>query len=216
MPTLQQPIITRYLDPEAVPFSVDVAYKLLKVKKPSPHFDALKKMVAECADDYRSYLAARYRYRVCAVRGGESEASRVYLDGAFSVEGPGIYRLLCEARYAAFFVLTIGDRLEAEVEALGHEDFMQPYVLDGVASTYVQGLLEMVHHDIEAVAEAAGCVLTHRFAPGYHNWALSQQQPLFDLLQAHEIGMKLSASCFMIPQKSLSGVYGFKNCLGTP
>ncbi len=211
-----QPIITRYLDPEAIPFSFDVAYKLLKVKQPSPHFDALQKMVTQCAAHYRSSLAPRYRYRVCKVRGGASDTAQVYLDGEFSVEGPGIYRLLRDVRYAAFFVLTIGDRLETEVEALGHEDFMQPYVLDGVASTYVQGVLEVLHREIEAVAEAAHCGLTHRFAPGYHNWALPQQQPLFDLLQAHEIGMKLSPSCFMIPQKSLSGVYGFRNCLGTP
>ena len=207
---VQQSITTRYLAPETVPFAFEVAFKLLKIRKPSPHFEAFQKMVSQCANRYREYLEPRYRYRVCRVRGGDPGASRVFLDDEASVEGPGIYRVLQHARYAAFFVLTIGDRLEAEVQRLAPEDYTQPYVLDGVASTYVQGVLEVLQRDVAAAAQAAHCVLTPRFAPGYHNWALHQQEQLFALLQAHEIGMKLSASCFMIPQKSLSGVYGFR------
>jgi cobalamin-dependent methionine synthase I len=39
---------------------------------------------------------------------------------------------------------------------------------------------------------------------------LQEQEKIFKLLKGEEIGMALSDTYFMTPQKSLSGVFGFK------
>ncbi len=192
-----------------MPFDFSVAYKFLKMPTSSPNAEAFYEMVAHSADRCRVYLVPRYRYRVCKIAGVEHDAARVLLEDSVWFEGSGLCKVLKQARYAAFFVLTLGDQLDAEIARLARDDFTTSYILDGVASTFAQGVLEVAEYELAEAAQALGSTLTRRFAPGYHNWDLRQQKQLFTFLKAHEIGMKLSESCFMLPQKSLSGVYGF-------
>ena len=203
-------VVTRHLAPDAVPFDFRVAYKFLKMPPSSPNAEVIHEMVARGIDQCRAVLEPRYRYRVCTMAGVEPGAVCVCLEDGVCFEGPGLGKVLEKARYAAFFVLTLGDKLDAEIARRAQDDFTTSYILDGVASTFAQGVLEVAEYELAEAAQTLGCALTHRFAPGYHNWDLRQQKQLFALLKAHEIGVKLSESCFMLPQKSLSGVYGFE------
>jgi cobalamin-dependent methionine synthase I len=118
--------------------------------------------------------------------------------------------LLAESRYAAVFALTVGDRIDAAMVKLAPQDFTEAYFLDGVASAMTDGLLQLLKHDLRAEAARRGCALGYRFSPGYARWDLQEQEKIFKLLRGEEIGISLSETYFMLPQKSLSGVFGFK------
>jgi cobalamin-dependent methionine synthase I len=72
------------------------------------------------------------------------------------------------------------------------------------------GVLQLLKRELHDEAAKRGCELAHRFSPGCGRWDLQEQEKIFKLLKGEEIGITLSETYFMIPQKSLSGVFGFK------
>ena len=58
----------------------------------------------------------------------------------------------------------------------------------------------------EATARGLGTGM--RASPGQEGWSIWQQQMLFGLLSAEEIGVRLTESCLMLPRKSVSFVIG--------
>ena len=118
--------------------------------------------------------------------------------------------MLQPARYAAIFILTLGDKIDAELAMLNQGDFADAYFLDGVASAITDGLLQVLKQELQAEAKKRSCSLGGRFSPGYARWELREQKKIFSILSAEDIGVSLSDTYFMVPQKSLSGVFGFK------
>ncbi len=55
---------------------------------------------------------------------------------------------------------------------------------------------------------ARGLKITNRYSPGYCNWPLKDQRPLFAFVGENPTGIALSESCLMHPIKSVSGVIG--------
>jgi hypothetical protein len=203
-------MVTRYFHPEQIPFDYKRAYGFLKIRSTSDKFAAMHAMVTRLHAQYQSCFEPRYRYAVHQVIRGQSGSFSVLLDGSVSFVGQGIHRLLAESRYAAVFVLTVGDKIDAEMAKLAQQDFTEAYFLDGVASAMTDGLLQLLKRDLREEAARLGGALAYRFSPGYARWDLQEQEKIFKLLKGEEIGMALSETYFMVPQKSLSGVFGFK------
>lgn len=203
-------IVTQYFNPAQIPFDFPRAYSFLKIRRNSDKFAAMHEMVTRLQAQYKACFAPRYRYAVQQVISTQAGSCSVLLEGGASLVGEGIYRLLAVSRYAAVFVLTVGDKIEAEMAKLASQDFTEAYFLDGVASAMTDGVLQLLKRDLREEAARRGCALAYRFSPGYARWDLQEQEKIFKLLNAEEIGITLSATYFMLPQKSLSGVLGFK------
>ncbi len=203
-------MITRHFHPEQIPFDFKRAYSFLKIRPTSEKFAAMHEMVVCLYEQFKTCFAPRYRYGIYQVAGGQSGSFSVLLDSGVSFVGQGIHRLLTQSRYAAVFALTIGDKIDAEMAKLAQQDFTEAYFLDGVASAMADGLLQVLKRELHDEAGKLNCELAYRFSPGYARWDLQEQGKIFKLLKSEEIGMTLSETYFMIPQKSLSGVFGFK------
>jgi hypothetical protein len=203
-------MITRHFQSEQIPFDFERAYKFLKIRRTSDKFALMHEMVARLYDQHKSCFEPRYRYAICRVAAGQSGSFSVLLDSGVSFAGKGIHKLLAHSRYAAVFALTIGEKIDAAMAELSQQDFTEAYFLDGVASAMTDGLLQLLKSELDQEAAQLGCELAYRFSPGYARWELQEQEKIFTLLKGQEIGISLSDTYFMIPQKSLSGVYGFR------
>lgn len=200
-------MVTHYYKPEEVPFDFQHAYRQLKIRRESSKFAMMQKMVESL---YRKNLPSfepRFRYKISRVLPGHSGSFSILLEGRVSFSGKGIHRLLTHSQYAAVFVLTVGERIDDEMARLSQDDFAEAFFLDGIATTMTHGVLELLESELLNKANALGCKLGRRFAPGYARWELIEQKKLFEFLKADEIGMALSDTYFMLPQKSISGVY---------
>lgn len=204
------PVVTQYFNPAQIPFDFQRAYSFLKIRRNSDKFEAMHEIVARLHAQYQTCFAPRYRYDVQQVVSGQAGSFSVLLDGGASFVGEGIHRLLAASHYAAVFVLTIGDKIDAAMAKLAPQDFTEAYFLDGVASAMTDGLLQLLKCELQQEATKLGCELSYRFSPGYARWHLQEQEKIFKLLKGEEIGITLSETYFMLPQKSLSGVFGFK------
>lgn len=203
-------VVTRYFSPEQIPFDFQRAYSFLKIRRNSDKFAAMHAMVARLYEQYKTCFAPRYCYGIYQVAAGQSSSFSVLLDSGVSFIGKGIHRLLTQSPHVAVFVLTVGDKIDAEMAKLAQQDFTEAYFLDGVASAMTDGLLQLLKRELHGEAAKLGCELSHRFSPGYARWDLQEQEKIFKLLKGGEIGMALSETYFMLPQKSLSGIFGFK------
>ncbi|HJN77751.1 MAG TPA: vitamin B12 dependent-methionine synthase activation domain-containing protein [Myxococcota bacterium] len=105
----------------------------------------------------------------------------------------------------ALAVCTLGPALGARVDAhtQGGES-ARAMVLDAVGSAMVEDLADRANGRICRLALAAGSKPALRRSPGYGSWAIEEQRLIFELLEPAEIGVTLSESCLMDPEKSIS------------
>jgi hypothetical protein len=200
-------VTTRYYKPEEIPFDFQTAYRQLKIRKESQKFKMMHDMVESIYSRYLQSFEPRFRYKISKVLRGHSGSFSILLEGSMSFSGRGIHRLLTQSRYAAVFMLTVGDKIDAEMVKLSQDDFAEAFFLDGIATTMTHGMLQLLEAELLKDANSLGCKLGSRFAPGYARWELAEQKKLFQFLKAEEIGISLSDTYFMLPQKSISGVY---------
>ena len=105
------------------------------------------------------------------------------------------------------FVVTVGHRLPAAIEALRAADRYQDYLLlHGLSVELAEALAACWHARMRrelGIGKHAGA----RFSFGYPAAPdLERQRPLLALLQAERIGISLTESCQMVPEQSTSAL----------
>lgn len=84
-------------------------------------------------------------------------------------------------------------------------------VLDATASEVVDAALSWITAYFNQVLLRQGRVVTRkRFSAGYGDLALATQRELYRLLQLERIGVELTESCILIPEKSVSAIAGIR------
>lgn len=110
---------------------------------------------------------------------------------------------------AVVYVVTIGPGIDDEVKSLSEKgDVFDAYLLNGIGA----GAAEMVANDLNLFMND-NCGLKDcsykRLSPGYGDWHIADQVKIFNLLDPEKhIGVKLTESHIMIPEKSTSGIMG--------
>lgn len=132
----------------------------------------------------------------------------IELEGGASFEGPLVARALAGAEQVGLAICTIGVRLEEQMQNLFADDPMQALALDGAGVAALGKVSDTAIAEIRGIAEQRGLGSGMRAQPGQEGWSIRQQKVLFSLLPAEEIGVRLTDSYLMIPQKSVSFVIG--------
>lgn len=200
---------TCQIDAAELPFSAEAVYRHLKITPAAPSFPEVQALVPELYHRYRQYLRPCFRYDIRDVCRKDPAENCIYLEPDIRLQGIGVYRRLALAQQAAVFVATLGRKIDRVLIALGREDVLAAYLLQGIADTQLHALLSRVEAILRQVARAQGCEIGRRFAPGYARWKLPDQKQLLDLLRAEEIGVTLNDAFFMNPLKTITGIYGF-------
>ena len=115
------------------------------------------------------------------------------------------------AEFVAFCLATLGDALEARVDELVRSgDSLRAMILDGLGSASVSEWSAALAEVIRGKAQAAGLNATRAFSPGAGSsyWPLENQRYVFENIDADRIGIRLSRTCTMSPNKSLSFIVG--------
>lgn|GEM_PF-4741975 len=107
----------------------------------------------------------------------------------------------------AFFVASIGGGLEERARSLGAGGkIAEGFILDGIASEAVERAVNLLH---DFLCRTPGAI-RKRFSPGYPGWDLAEQEKIFAILGKDAVekntGVLLTGSCYMKPEKSVSGL----------
>ena len=186
----------------------DLILRLQKYKKleavPAPVRQAARAMAALA----ESLVEPEGRLWRARVRRIEPEGTVLVGDGV-AFQSRTLARLLRGATEAVAVLLTIGPRLETRArEMMAEEEFLEALLLDTAGWVAIDALAKTLRRDLSADAKAQGFRLTHRMAPGYADWGLEQQRVLFSTFGQEALPVRLTEACVMLPQKSISGIYG--------
>lgn len=118
--------------------------------------------------------------------------------------------LLGPARLAFVAVVTIGDRLEARSRELqGAGKALDAFMLDWAGVFVVGKLIERAHAIVEKDAAERGWGVGAELAPGQlSGWAIAEQILVGRLLDLESIGVRVTDSGMLVPQKSASLMVG--------
>jgi hypothetical protein len=129
------------------------------------------------------------------------------LDGKLSVPAeidlnyPDLYQLLEKSH--SVLLIALGLELDRRLRYYAKTDASKLVIMDAAASA----LIEQYCDDLQEKLPFTG--YTFRFSPGYGGVPLTMQKEIVRVLETEKrIGLTLTGSLLMIPQKSLTGIVG--------
>ena len=121
--------------------------------------------------------------------------------------GEDVRAFLSECGSVALLAATLGAEAERVIRRAAGRDMTEALILDAAGSAAIEAVCDNFCEDLAAAM--APRYLTDRFSPGYGDMPLSDQFKLFRVLDvSRRIGVTLSDSALMIPQKSVTALIG--------
>ncbi|MDO4758319.1 MAG: vitamin B12 dependent-methionine synthase activation domain-containing protein, partial [Rikenellaceae bacterium] len=137
------------------------------------------------------------------------ERGEVVVEGVTFEVGAQVCGYLKGSDEAALFLCTAGALFSDEAHVLNAQgDFLEAYIIDAIGSLSVERAMDKIHAALADEQTERGLKITNRYSPGYCNWPLKDQKPLFAFVGENPTGIVLSESCLMHPIKSVSGMIG--------
>jgi len=167
----------------------------------------LLSLVNNYVEKARELFKASYSYIISDIK--LIDGSQVFMEHSLVFESKVIAQLLKHCEKVAIFLLTLGNRLDETMRDLAENGLiLEAVVLDAVGTDGIERLAEFVQGRITAIAKAQGYCTSRRFSPGYCDWALPQQEMVFQAINGNFPDVRLTEGFMMIPQKSISGIIG--------
>ena len=125
----------------------------------------------------------------------------------FTPAGEDIQEFLKDCDQVILMAATLGMEVENLLRRTQARDMALALVLDATASAAIENVCDNLCSDLEEAFIPR--YLTDRFSPGYGDLPINQQAELFRLLDvSRRIGISLSESGLMVPQKSVTALIG--------
>lgn len=132
------------------------------------------------------------------------------LENNLLLPGRDIIKHLSSCNKVCVVAATIGIQLENKVaELFNSGEYAAGTILDAVGSDAVEKVADQLSEHLKTAASKQGYSITWRFASGYGDFPLSVQHQLAEAAGAGNIGITVTDSGMLLPQKSIIGVIGF-------
>lgn len=142
----------------------------------------------------------------------EKRHERLMLEGGTRLSGPLIARHLSGAARVAAVLCTLGGELEEASARVMERDPLLGLALDGLGNAAIERIGQQVCGRIGNQAAADGLQTSTPLSPGVPEWPVETGQPqIFNLVEAAQAGIRITAGGMMIPKKSISFVTGIGN-----
>ena len=158
--------------------------------------------------EYRERIQPRAAIRAIQVR--EESQGQLLLGNGFTLDNAELCRRLENSESIVAVVATIGDRIS---RCTYRRTPMHSLILDALGTAAITALVNSIIRDLETEARKHGLNVTDPLYPGMNGWELSQAQTeIFSLVDTRGVGVSLTESFMMTPQKSVSFLVG----IGSP
>jgi hypothetical protein len=134
---------------------------------------------------------------------------RVKLKGGAEIQGTLIPALFSKADELGIAVCTIGSGLEGKsANCFKQGKELHGLLLDGIGSAAVDVLCQRACQILGEEAASRGYQASSPVNPGMPGLPISEQEHLFELVPADQIGVSLTSGYMIVPRKSTSLVIG--------
>ncbi len=182
-------------------------YSKKKVKNPS---EVILQITREEITRSYNFFKPQGIYSQIKIKKISFSEGRVDLKNGFSLNfSNSIINLLKGVSCLVLGVVTIGNSLENKVsEFFSQGEYPRAITLDAVGTVAVESLSRYIRNLVCQEAKKQCFKTTRYFSPGSGDWDINQQKKIFQIIPADKIGVKLTESYMMVPQKSLSWIIG--------
>jgi cobalamin-dependent methionine synthase-like protein len=195
------------VDPVAIEVGRPMILMRLGYRRPSQVPERTARLIDDVMKRGRSLLAPKAVYREITV--GTAGPGAILFGETWKTESRSVHERFAACRLAVVFAATVGPAVESWGRDLSDSGEMTKGLLaDAFGSSAATALGVALEQVVARRFAEKDLEATRRYAPGYGDWPLADQAPLFSLLDASRIGMTLTEDHLMIPAKSISGVIG--------
>lgn len=179
-------------------------YRYLGYKDSIPD-EKVCEIIDECEQKLLKEISPRYIYRIFdAEKAGEKIVLKNVPD---ILKGNDISRHLDGCEKIVVFAATLTEKADKIIRAAQINDMPYAVIFDRVANAAIEQVCDEIEK--EAIKSFPGYFQTWRFSPGYGDFPLEIQNELLKLIDApKKIGLTLTDSLLLIPQKSVTAVFG--------
>ena len=125
----------------------------------------------------------------------------------YLIAGQDLRRLLDGCTEIVLFAATLGSEAELLIRRAQLRDMAEALILDACAGSAIENVCDNFCADL--AVQVAPNYLTDRYSPGYGDLPLEHQKVLFSALNVtRRIGVTLTESGLMLPQKSVTAILG--------
>lgn len=168
----------------------------------------IKRLIDLSVSEVMAALSLNYIYKFFDL--GKSSGGIELIQAKLVLPGKGISAHLSGAVKCAVMALTLGPKIDEKLRLYSRTDVTRALIMDACATAAVESLADQVEQEIRSEAKTEGFFLTERFSPGYSDLPISVQRDVIQILDARKkIGLSVTDSCLLVPQKSVTAVAGF-------
>ena len=165
--------------------------------------NALRCQMQQLSASLVSRITPRWTWRLLPIA---HQDGHPLLGDSILLLGQSASTLLADCQQCALLVCTLGADFDAGLRQMQSRDRSRAVMLDALGSAYVEAACDAAEAEISA--RLPGMYLTDRFSPGYGDLPLTLQPQFLAAAAAHRIGLTLTESGLMAPQKSVSAFIG--------
>lgn len=138
------------------------------------------------------------------------EDEQICLEGTvLKLFGNDIKKHLSGAKKCAVLAATLGMECEKMLMSLSKTKLSEAIIFDAVCTAKIEELTDECEEQIKELAKKEGYYTNFRYSPGYGDFPLDTQKGISAVLGCQKaIGLTVTDSLLMIPQKSVTAVIG--------
>lgn len=147
-----------------------------------------------------AYAVPRTVHRIFDLK---KEEGLLAVDAEIDLYFADIQKLLTGCESCLLIAGTLGSPLDQRMRYFANFDMAKYVIMDAAASALVEETCDLLQESLPFSP------LTFRFSPGYGDVPITLQKQLLNVLDAgRRIGLTLTPTMLMTPQKSISGIVG--------
>lgn len=160
--------------------------------------------IEECKEELLNNTECRY----CAVKAEVFVTDGNTVDfGSFKTESTSLAKNISGCNECYIMAVTLGNKVDFLLKRLSVSSVAKHYITDALASALAESAADIAE---EIIKRDNKC--SPRFSPGYADLSLNIQSDVLDILDARKcLGITISKSYLMTPQKTITAVIGVKN-----
>ena len=182
--------------------------RLLGAKKGRRISSASLRRIDLLSEEIEKMLKPQLSYRILTL--SEVDKRGIRLSNGTRFNSPKLAKALAKAESVCCFVATVGPFVDMEINRLMQKQrYANAYVLDTLGSMSAENIVAQFYQRMARKQAKKGSGVSMRFSPGYCDWPIYDQRPLFNLFAKTDTPeVVLTKSCLMSPRKSVSGLFG--------
>ncbi|SJZ87915.1 hypothetical protein [Selenihalanaerobacter shriftii] len=133
----------------------------------------------------------------------------IILNDSYQIESAYLTDKLDGATKAMVSLVTIGSKIDEEInQSFKKNEYLEATILDLVGNRLLDRITKEVWHIVRNSSIAMGLGVSGYYSPGEGDWDINDQEYFFELGSGKDIGVNITSSQALVPQKSLLFIIG--------